>query len=63
MTTTDQKTTVSKAPSHIAYHIYKDKSGKKHWTRIGAIWPHADGKGSNLQLDPITIRINSEKPE
>jgi len=42
--------------------------GKKgFWTRIGAAWAHADGKGFNIQLDvapldgSIALRVQSEK--
>ncbi len=58
--------TTSKAPSHIAYQV-RDREGKKgHWTRIGSVWPHGDGKGFNIQLEAvpldgrITLRITSE---
>ena len=40
-----------------------------YWTRIGSVWPHADGKGFNIQLEVvpldgrITIRIATEKKE
>jgi hypothetical protein len=70
---TDTKTndaTVSKAPTHIAYQV-RDRDGKKgFWTRIGSAWPHADGKGFNIQLDGlvpldgrITLRVVSDKKE
>ena len=69
---TDTKTnenTVSKAPTHIAYQV-RDREGKKgFWTRIGAAWPHADGNGSNIQVDVMpldgrfTLRVASEKKE
>ena len=48
MTTTDQKTTASKTPSHIAYHVKDGNSGKGFWTRIGAAWAHANGNGFNI---------------
>jgi hypothetical protein len=59
----------SKLPSHIAYQV-RDREGKKSfWTRIGSAWPHADGKGFNVQLEVvpldgrITLRVASEKKE
>ena len=71
-TMTDTKTnenTGSKAPTHIAYQV-RDREGKKgFWTRIGSAWPHADGKGFNIQLEVvpldgrITLRVASEKKE
>ena len=69
MTTTDQKTTASKTPSHIAYHVKDGNSGKGYWTRIGAAWAHADGNGFNIQIDvipldgQIKLRVASDKPE
>jgi hypothetical protein len=34
------------APTHIVYQVL-DREGDKSaiWTRIGAAWPHNDGKG------------------
>lgn len=59
----------SKAPSHIAYQV-RDREGKKGiWTRVGSVWPHADGKGFNIQLDAvpldgrITLRIATENKD
>ena len=71
---TDKKTAVdkpaaSKSPSHIAYQIRDTEDGKGFWTRIGAAWPHSDGKGFNISLDSIpldgrvVIRVLSEKKE
>jgi hypothetical protein len=48
-------TTSSKAPTHVAYQV-RDRDGQKGiWTRIGSVWPHADGKGFNLQLDAVPL--------
>ena len=45
----------SKAPSHVAYQV-RDREGQKgFWTRIGSAWPHADGKGFNVQLDAVPL--------
>lgn len=69
MTDTTTQPTASKAPSHIAYHV-RDREGQNgFFTRIGAAWPHKDGKGLNVQLDVapldgrITLRLASEKSE
>ncbi len=67
---TDTKNSEAKGPSHVAYHV-RDREGKKgFWTRIGSAWPHADGKGFNVQLDGlvpldgrITFRVASEKKD
>jgi hypothetical protein len=60
---------VSKAPSHIAYQV-RDREGQKgFWTRIGSVWPHADGKGFNVQLEAVPLdgrlvfRVATEKKE
>ncbi len=70
MTDTNTKETAgSKAPSMIAYQVRDREGGKGFWTRIGAAWPHADGKGFNIQLEVvpldgrITMRIGTEKKE
>lgn len=67
--TTTAETRSAKAPSHAAYHV-RDREGKKgFWTRIGTAWPHADGKGFNLQIDVVpldgrvTLRVPSETKE
>jgi hypothetical protein len=58
-----------KAPTHVAYQV-RDRDGQKGiWTRIGSVWPHADGKGFNVQLDAvpldgrITLRIAADKKD
>ena len=60
---TDTKTnenTGSKAPTHIAYQV-RDREGKKgFWTRIGSVWPHADGKGFNIQLEVVPLEVRPE---
>jgi hypothetical protein len=70
--TTDAKTADaagSKSPSHIAYHVRDREGGKGFFTRIGAAWPHQDGKGFNIQLDVapldgrIVLRVATEKKE
>lgn len=71
MTTDKQpkETNSSKSPSHIAYHVRDREGGKGFWTRIGSAWPHADGKGFNVQLDVapldgrITFRVATEKKD
>jgi len=61
--------TTSKSPTHIAYQV-RDRDGQKgFWTRIGSVWPHADGKGFNIQLDVvpldgrISLRVATEKKD
>ena len=61
--------TASKTPSHVAYQV-RDREGQKgFWTRIGSVWPHADGRGFTVQLDAvpldgrITLRVATEAKE
>ena len=67
--TNSTKPTSSKAPSHIAFHVRDNSADKAFWTRVGAAWANADGKGFNIQLDcvpldgRITLRILSEQSE
>jgi hypothetical protein len=64
--TNNQTSTLSKAPTHVAYQV-RDREGKKgFWTRIGSAWAHGDGKGFNIQVEVIpldgriTLRVISE---
>ena len=65
-TNTNTSTTTSKAPSHVAYQVRDREGNKAFWTRIGAAWPHADGKGFNIQLEVVpldgrvTLRVATE---
>jgi hypothetical protein len=59
-----------KSPTHIAYHVREREGQKGFWTRIGAAWAHADGKGFNVQLENmvpldgrLSLRVASEKKE
>jgi hypothetical protein len=71
MQQTSNKTasSISKAPTHIAYHVRDRKGAEAIWTRIGSAWAHADGKGFNLQMDVIpldgriSLRVPAEKAE
>lgn len=45
-------------PTYILYHgkvTGKDKTGKKIWTRIGAVWPNKSGKEFNLTWDYLPL--------
>lgn len=65
MTDTNNNT-VSKSPSHVAYHVRDREGGKGFWTRIGSAWQHADGNGFNIQIESvpldgrITLRVATE---
>ena len=47
-------------------HVRDREGGEPIWTRIGAAWPHKDGKGFNVQIEfvpldaGITLRVPSE---
>lgn len=43
------KSTESKQPAFIAYHVPDRENA--YWTKIGAAWPHKDGKGFSLELE------------
>ena len=59
--------TTSNQPSHLIYHVEeREGDAPNNWTQIGAMWPHKDGKGWNMQLQflpigttgKLTIRVN-----
>ena len=67
--TNTTETTDSNYPSHIAYQV-KDREGETGiWTRIGAVWPHKDGKGFDVRLEAVplngrvSLRVRSEIKE
>ncbi len=46
----------NRQPSHVVFHVQdRDKSEKGFWTRIGAMWPHEDGKGFNIQVNVMPL--------
>ena len=60
--TKEPQTSTGNAPAYIAYHVPDRRNA--HWARIGAAWPHKDGKGFNLKLEllpadggNITLRV------
>ena len=67
--TNDTQATASKSPSHIVYQVRDREGGKGFFTKIGAAWPHRDGKGFNVQIESvpldgrITLRVASETKE
>lgn len=63
--TNDQNTTnPNKAPTYIAWNV-TGSDDKTFWQRIGACWPHQDGKGLSLQLEvlPINGRVVLRQPQ
>ena len=49
------KETQAQPPCMIAWHV-TDKGEKHYWTRIGAVWEHADQEGYTLDLDLMPIK-------
>ena len=57
-------------PTHYAYHVtdrVQDGNEEKggFWTKIGAAWPHRDGKGFNISIEtiPLNGRLVLREPE
>jgi len=53
-------------PTLIAYVVKERGKGKKAiWTKIGAAWPHGNGKGLSLELQalPLDGRVVSMEPQ
>lgn len=63
-------TTANNQPTHMVYHV-EERAGNEsgRWTKLGALWPHKDGEGWNMQLDyvptnfdgKLTVRVNRPK--
>jgi len=45
----------SKKPSYTANHAKQGKDGKSYFNRVGAAFPHKDGKGHNIELDSVPV--------
>ncbi len=57
-------------PTHFVYTITErqqdgNEEKRDFWTKIGAAWPHSDGKGFSLNLDalPMNDRLVLREPE
>jgi hypothetical protein len=55
-------------PSHRIYAVSGNGREKSAWQEIGAVWPHKDGKGFNLQFAArplegaaIVLRVTTPK--
>lgn len=53
-TTTSAASTESKSPAFQAWHV-TNKGDNSFWTKVGAAWPHRDGKGLSLILSVIPM--------
>ena len=60
----------SNQPSHLVYHVEAGEGEDSgYWTKLGAMWPHKDGKGWSMRLSflpvggdgTLTIRLNEPK--
>lgn len=63
------KQTAKNLPSHRIYGVSSNGEKKAAWQEIGAVWPHKDGKGFNLQFAArplegaaIVLRVATVKP-
>jgi len=54
MTESTNTQTVSKKPTHLAYHS-REAGEKSYLNRIGAAWQHKDGGGFTVQLDTVPL--------
>ena len=57
-----------KGPSHIAYQVRaggNEQEDKSYFNRVGAAFPHKDGKGMTVELDamPVNGRIVLRTPQ
>ena len=47
---------MSNKPTLIAYTVKnRGKNKKPIWTRIGAAWPHDEGKGLSIELEALPV--------
>ena len=53
-TTSTAATAEPKTPAFQAWHV-TNKGDDSFWTKVGAAWPHRDGKGLSLILSVIPI--------
>ena len=53
-TTISAAITESKSPAFQAWHV-TNKGDHSFWTKVGAAWPHRDGKGLSLILSVIPM--------
>lgn len=50
---------MSNKPTLYAYSVKDRGRGQKSiWTRIGAAWPHEEGKGFSIQLEALPLNFD-----
>jgi hypothetical protein len=62
-----KQTEKTNLPSHRIYGVSNNSGKKAAWQEIGAVWPHKDGRGFNLQfaarpLEGAAIVLRTAKP-
>ena len=57
-------------PAYFAYSVTEREDNgsaenREFWTKIGAAWPHKDGKGFTVSLEatPVNARLLLRQPE
>jgi hypothetical protein len=60
----NRESETAKKPRYEAFHI-EGEGDNAYWTKIGALWPHSDGKGYTLNLIclPLDGRISIREPK
>ena len=46
-------TETGQKPTHELFAVQDNAEGKAFWTKIGAAWPHKDGKGFDIKSMPF----------
>ena len=59
------KHTTGQKPAHELFAVQDNAEGKSFWTKIGAAWPHKDGKGFDIKIHavPLSGRIVLREPK
>ncbi|SEH40771.1 hypothetical protein [Tardiphaga sp. OK245] len=57
--------TNQKSQKPFAVYVVEGEGEKAYWTKIGAAWPHEDGKGFNIKLSclPMDGRLVVREPK
>lgn len=50
----------TRLPSHDVFHV-RGTGKTARWSKpLGAVWPHKDGKGFNIELDALPITFDGK---
>ena len=57
--------TNQKSQKPYSVYVVEGEGDKAYWNKIGAAWPHEDGKGFNIQLSclPLNGRLVVREPK